>query len=204
MLLCLLAQFALSKCVCPSLLYLCVCRWSSNYFLNGGLSGSSVLVFTLVPLALSFSALSSRQSWMTSWTTCRMLSRSSSASRDPSRCPVPWTNRTSSMTSCRCPRRILPWQHSSTTGVSVLAWAQRVSPPLAGAKKHYIKHSTCVRSFNCWNCYLLTFPLLLKPTCSCLQTLEVSDQASQAGVCLWGVCLWTWMCHPSSHHYSTP
>lgn len=158
-------------------------------------------------LSSSFSALSSRQSWMTSWTTCRMLSRSSSASRDPSRCPVPWTNRTSSMTSCRCLRRILPWQHSSTTGASGLAWAQRVSPTLTGAEKHYIKHSTCVRSFNWWNCYLLIFPLLhtwLKPTRSCLQTSEVSDQASQAGVCLWGVCLWTWMCHPSSHRYSTP
>lgn len=37
----------------------------------------------------------------------------------------------------------------------------------------------------------------------CLQTLEASDQASQAGVSPWGACRWTWTCPRSSHRYST-
>lgn len=64
---------------------------------------------------------------MTSWMTCRMLSHSSSVSLGLFRCPVPWTNRTSSMTSCRCQRPIPPWWHSSNTEASALEWAQLVS-----------------------------------------------------------------------------
>lgn len=118
------------------ILCLYVCRWS-NWFLNGGLSDSSVSCFHTFPFSLS--VLSSRQNWTTSWTTCRTLSHSSSVSRGLSRCPVPWTNRTSSMTSCRCPRAVLPWQHSSNTGASGLVWAQRVSP----TPEHDIKPLQC-------------------------------------------------------------
>lgn len=51
---------------------------------------------------------------------------------------------------------------------------------------------------------VIVLHICMKLTNVCLQTSELSDQARQAGVCLWGACLWTWTCPPSSPHYSTP
>lgn len=105
---------------------LCIYRWLSKWFLNGSLNSKlNSHFFPLVYLS------SSHRSWMTSWMTCRTLSRSFSVSRGLFRCPVPWTNRTSSMTSCRCLRAVLSWLHSRNTGASDPAWDPLVSPFLS-------------------------------------------------------------------------
>lgn len=85
-------------------------------------------LFLLVGSFPLVSLFRSHRSLTTSWTTCRMLSRSSSVSSGRFRCPVLWTNRTSLMTSYRCPRTTPPWWPSSNQEASDPAWARLVSP----------------------------------------------------------------------------